>query len=56
MALFSTRSPRRYSGVHIYTSERKDKLDKLVFGRFATLDLFFALGFCHKLVEFVLTL
>ncbi len=30
MALFSTRSPRRYSGVHIYTSERKDKLDKLV--------------------------
>lgn len=30
MALFSTRSPRRYSGVHIYTSERNDKLDKLV--------------------------
>ena len=28
----------------------------LVFRRFATLDLFFALGFCHKLVEFVLTL
>ena len=30
MALFSTRSPRRFQGVHIYTSERKDKLDKLV--------------------------
>lgn len=30
MSLFSTREPRRFRGVHIYTSERKDKLDKLV--------------------------
>ena len=30
MSLFSTRSPRRFRGVHIYTSERKDKLDRLV--------------------------
>jgi hypothetical protein len=30
MALFSTRSPRRFRGVHIYTSERQDKLDRLV--------------------------
>ena len=30
MSLFSTRSPRRFRGVHIYTSERKEKLDRLV--------------------------
>ncbi|MBQ7442455.1 MAG: hypothetical protein IJS59_01120 [Bacteroidaceae bacterium] len=30
MALFSTRQPRRFRGVHIYTSERQDKLDRLV--------------------------
>lgn len=30
MALFTSRDPRRFRGVHIYTSERKDKLDKLV--------------------------
>lgn len=30
MSLFSTRTPRRFRGVHIYTSERQDKLDKLV--------------------------
>ena len=30
MALFSTRSPRRFGGVHIYTSERKDKLNRLI--------------------------
>lgn len=30
MSLFSTRSPRRFRGVHIYTSERKDNLDRLV--------------------------
>lgn len=30
MSLFSTRNPRRFRGVHIYTSERKDKLDRLV--------------------------
>ena len=30
MDLFSTRQPRRFRGVHIYTSERKDKLDRLV--------------------------
>ena len=30
MALFTTREPRRFRGVHIYTSERQDKLDKLV--------------------------
>ena len=30
MSLFSTRSPRRFKSVHIYTSERQDKLDKLV--------------------------
>jgi len=30
MGLFTTREPRRFRGVHIYTSERKDKLDKLV--------------------------
>ncbi len=30
MALFSSREPRRFRGVHIYTSERQDKLDRLV--------------------------
>ena len=30
MSLFSTRNPRRFRGVHIYTSERQDKLDRLV--------------------------
>lgn len=30
MGLFTTREPRRFRGVHIYTSERKDKLDRLV--------------------------
>jgi len=30
MALFKTREPRRFHGVHIYTSERQDKLDRLV--------------------------
>ncbi len=30
MSLFSTRQPRRFRGVHIYTSERQDKLDRLV--------------------------
>jgi hypothetical protein len=30
MSLFSTREPRRFRGVHIYTSERQDKLDRLV--------------------------
>ena len=30
MALFTTRQPRRFRGVHIYTSERQDKLDRLV--------------------------
>ncbi|MBR0273257.1 MAG: hypothetical protein IJQ59_04085 [Bacteroidaceae bacterium] len=30
MALFSTREPRRFRGVHIYTSERQEKLDRLV--------------------------
>ena len=30
MGLFTTREPRRFRGGHIYTSERKDKLDKLV--------------------------
>ena len=30
MALFKTREPRRFRGVHIYTSERQEKLDKLV--------------------------
>ena len=30
MALFTTREPRRFRGVHIYTSERQDKLDRLV--------------------------
>ncbi len=30
MSLFSTREPRRFRGVHIYTSERQDKLNKLV--------------------------
>ena len=30
MSLFSARQPRRFRGVHIYTSERKDKLDRLV--------------------------
>jgi len=30
MGLFQTRAPRKYNRVSIYTSERKDKLDKLV--------------------------
>ena len=30
MGMFQTREPRRYKRVSIYTSERKDKLDKLV--------------------------
>ncbi len=30
MSLFSTRSPRGFRGVDIYTSERKEKLDRLV--------------------------
>ncbi len=30
MSLFSTREPRRFRGVHIYTSERQDKLNRLV--------------------------
>ena len=30
MSLFSTREPRRFRGVHIYTSERQDRLDRLV--------------------------
>ena len=30
MGLFSIRQPRRFRGVHIYTSERKDKLDRLI--------------------------
>lgn len=30
MGMFTTREPRRFRGVHIYTSERKDKLDKIV--------------------------
>ncbi|MCF0198338.1 MAG: hypothetical protein HUK02_03310 [Bacteroidaceae bacterium] len=30
MGLFQTREPRQYRKVSIYTSERKDKLDKLV--------------------------
>lgn len=30
MALFKTREPRKFNRVSIYTSERKDKLDKLV--------------------------
>lgn len=30
MGMFSTRQPRRFRGVHIYTSERKEKLDKIV--------------------------
>ena len=30
MSLFSTREPRRFRGVHIYTSERKDKLNRLI--------------------------
>ena len=30
MSLFSNREPRRFRGVHIYTSERQDKLDRLV--------------------------
>ena len=30
MGLFQTREPRRYRPVSMYTSERKDKLDKLV--------------------------
>ena len=30
MALFTTREPRRFRGVHIYTSERQDKLNRLV--------------------------
>ena len=30
MGMFQTREPRRYRRVSIYTSERKDKLDKLV--------------------------
>ena len=30
MGMFQTREPRRYKRISIYTSERKDKLDKLV--------------------------
>ena len=30
MGLFKTREPRKYRPVSMYTSERKDKLDKLV--------------------------
>ncbi len=30
MALFQTREPRKYNRISIYTSERKEKLDKLV--------------------------
>lgn len=30
MSLFRTREPRRFRGVHIYTNERKDKLERLV--------------------------
>ncbi|MDD7304359.1 MAG: hypothetical protein SPF56_05475 [Bacteroidaceae bacterium] len=30
MGMFSTREPRKFRRVNIYTSERKDKLDKLV--------------------------
>ena len=30
MGLFQTREPRKYRPVSMYTSERKDKLDKLV--------------------------
>ena len=30
MGMFQTREPRKYNRVSIYTSERKDKLDKLV--------------------------
>ena len=30
MGMFQTREPRKYNKVSIYTSERKDKLDKLV--------------------------
>ncbi|MBP5771453.1 MAG: hypothetical protein J6W75_08855 [Bacteroidaceae bacterium] len=30
MALFTTRQPRRFRGVHIYTDERKEKLERLV--------------------------
>lgn len=30
MSLFKTREPRRYRKISIYTSERQDKLEKLV--------------------------
>lgn len=30
MGMFQTREPRKYRPSHMYTSERKDKLDKLV--------------------------
>lgn len=30
MGLFTNRQPRKYRPVHIYTDERKEKLDKLV--------------------------
>lgn len=30
MGMFQTREPRKYRPVSMYTSERKDKLDKLV--------------------------
>ncbi len=30
MGMFKTREPRRFNRVSIYTSERQDKLDKLV--------------------------
>ncbi|MBP5381332.1 MAG: hypothetical protein J6Y39_06365 [Bacteroidaceae bacterium] len=30
MGLFQTREPRKYRRISIYTSERQDKLDKLV--------------------------
>lgn len=30
MGMFSTREPRKFNRVNIYTSERKDKLERLV--------------------------
>lgn len=30
MGLFQTREPRKYRRISMYTSERKDKLDKLI--------------------------
>lgn len=30
MGMFKTREPRKYRPINMYTSERKDKLDKLV--------------------------